>query len=218
MSISSNGKRLFIARHGETVFNAVGRMQGMNGHTPLTFEGCEQAVRMGEALRAHVADTAMLRLAASPTGRTLQTLALVAAEIGADWHGHHADERLREIDVGAWEGKYYADLFPDINVLMDRENMLFKIAAPGGEDYPAVAARLSSWISDQAFETDMLIISHGMTARVLRGLLLGLPPMEHYGAPIANSLSQGSMVAICDGHEQLIIRGDGSGQNHGERA
>ena len=87
MGISTNGRRLFIARHGETVFNAVGRMQGMNAHTPLTWAGCEQAVRMGEALRGHITDPGSLALVASPSGRTLQTLALVAAEIHADWHG-----------------------------------------------------------------------------------------------------------------------------------
>ncbi|MBP7952080.1 MAG: histidine phosphatase family protein [Sphingorhabdus sp.] len=216
MTISTNGKRIFIARHGETVFNAVGRMQGMDAHTPLTREGCEQAVRMGEALRGHVADSAHakdgLQLLASPSGRTLQTLALVAAEIGANWHDHETDVRLREIDVGEWEGQYYADLFPDLHDLMDMEHKLFKQYAVQGEDYVAVAARLRAWLADQAFERDMLIISHGMTARVLRGILLGLPDLAGYGAPIASSLSQGSMVAICDGAEQLIHSGDGSGE------
>ncbi len=212
MEISTNGKRLFIARHGETVFNAVGRMQGMTGHTPLTWEGCAQAAAMGEAMRSHIAEPDTLRLVASPTGRTLQTLALVTAELGADWHLHETDVRLREIDVGTWEGKYYAELFPDIDVLLDRENMLFKVVAPGGEDYADVAKRLQDWAQEQSFDSDMLIISHGMTARVLRGLLLGLPPMERYNAPIARSLSQGSMVAICDGKEEVIISGDGSGE------
>lgn len=212
MSISTNEKRIFIARHGETVFNAVGRMQGMDAHTPLTRQGCEQAVRMGEALRKHVPQPASLALVASQAGRALQTLALVAAEIHADWHTHITDTRLREIDVGAWEGQYYAELFPDISVLLDRENMLFKITAPGGEDYADVAARVRAWIAEQSFDRDMLIITHGMTARVLRGVLMGLPPMELYNAPIARSLSQGSMVAICDGHEELIVSGDGSGE------
>ncbi len=212
MTISTNGKRIFIARHGETVFNAVGRMQGMGAHTPLTFEGCEQAVRMGEALRSHVPDAAALQLVASPSGRTLQTLALVAAEVNADWHGHVTDRRLREIDVGEWEGQYYADLFPDIHDLMDMEHKLFKQYAVQGEDYVAVAARVREWIADQDFERDMLVISHGMTARVLRGVLLGLPELAGYGAAIAGSLSQGSMVAICDGAEQLVISGDGSGE------
>ncbi len=218
MSISTNGKRIFIARHGETVFNAVGRMQGMDAHTPLTWDGCEQAVRMGDALRGHVPDAASLALLASPSGRTLQTLALVAAEVHADWHTHTTDIRLREIDIGEWEGQYYADLFPDITVLMDMEHKLFKQFAGQGEDYIAVTERVKEWISDQEFDRDMLIISHGMTARVLRGILLGLPELPGYGAPIASSLSQGSMVAICDGLEELIISGDNSGGGSGEKA
>lgn len=212
MTISTNGKRLFIARHGETVFNSVGRMQGMDAHTPLTWAGCEQAAKMGEALRSYVSYNQPLSLIASPSGRTLQTLALVAAGINADWHDHITDNRLREIDVGEWEGQYYADLFPDITELVDTEHKLFKLVAPGGEDYVAVAARLREWIAEQDFATDMLIISHGMTARVLRGLLLGQANLENYGAPVARSLSQGTMVMIRDGVEEIIISGDGSGE------
>ena len=212
MGFSTNGKRLFIARHGETVFNAAGRMQGMDAHTPLTWEGCEQAVRMGKALRSHVSDPALLRLVASPSGRTLQTLALVAAEIHADWHAHETDRRLREIDVGAWEGQYYHTLFPDIGALVDAEHKLFKIVAPGGEDYVAVAVRLREWLAEQDFAHDMLVISHGMTARVLRGLLLDLPDLASFGAPVAPSLAQGSMVMICDGIEDLVIDGSGAGE------
>ncbi len=212
MSISTNGNRIFIARHGETVFNQVARMQGMDAHTPLTRAGCDQAVRMGEALCGTLAYPSALQLVASPSGRTLQTLALIAAEVGANWHSHTVDTRLREIDIGSWEGQYYADLFPDINVLIDRKNMLFRITAPGGEDYAAVAQRLQLWIEEQAFISDMLIVTHGMTARVLRGLLLGLPALDGYNAPVAHTLSQGSMVAICDGGEEVIIGGDGSGE------
>jgi glucosyl-3-phosphoglycerate phosphatase len=212
MSISTNGKRVFIARHGETVFNAAGRMQGLDGHTPLTWAGCEQAVKMGEALRSYVEHPDSLRLVASPTGRTLQTLALIVAEIHADWHKHSTDLRLREIDVGEWTGQYYSDLFPNIGDLVDPEHKLFKTFAKEGEDYVAVAARLQDWLSAQTFDADMLVISHGMTARVLRGLMLGLPNLAGYGAPIARSLSQGSMVMICDGTEELVTSGDGSGE------
>jgi glucosyl-3-phosphoglycerate phosphatase len=210
--ISTGGKRLFIARHGETVFNAVGRMQGMDAHTPLTWEGCEQAVRMGDALRGYVSDPASLRLMASPSGRTLQTLALIAGEIQADWHDHETDDRLREIDVGEWEGQYYRDIAPDISTLIDMQHMLFIQKAVGGEDYPAVAVRLRDWIAEQDFASDMLVISHGMTARVLRGLLLGLPDLAGFGAPVASSLAQGSMVMICDGVEELVIDGAGAGE------
>ena len=188
-------------------------MQGQGEvHTPLTWEGCEQAVRMGEALRSYVSNPATLKLVASPSGRTLQALALVAAEIHADWHAHVTDRRLREIDVGEWEGQYYLTLFPDIGALVDAEHKLFKIVAPGGEDYIAVAARLREWLTEQDFAHDMLVISHGMTARVLRGLLLDLPNLASFGAPVAPSLAQGSMVMICDGVEEMVIDGAGAGE------
>jgi glucosyl-3-phosphoglycerate phosphatase len=212
MGLLTNGKKLFIARHGETVFNAAGRMQGMYAHTPLTREGCEQGSDMGAALLRHVEKDTPLALVSSPAGRTLQTLALIAEELGRDWHSHVTDVRLREIDVGDWDGCYYKDIAPDITTIMDMEHRLFTKKAPGGEDYRDVAERLSEWLSEQQFDSDMLIITHGMTARVLRGLLLGLSPLEGFGAPIAAGLAQGSMVAICDGAETLVIDGAGRGE------
>jgi glucosyl-3-phosphoglycerate phosphatase len=212
MSIATNGKTIYIARHGETVFNAAGRMQGMYAHTPLTREGCEQGTAMGTALKPHIKDDAPLALVSSPAGRTLQTLALVAEELGRDWHSHDTDVRLREIDVGVWEGQYYSEVAPDIKTLMDPEHRLFIVKAPGGEDYADVSERLVEWLGEQAFESDMLIITHGMTARVLRGLLLDLPKMDRFNASIAPSLAQGSMVAVCDGVEHLVIDGAGVGE------
>ena len=212
MMYSTNGKRLFIARHGETVFNAAGRMQGMYAHTPLTREGCEQATIMGAALKPHVAGGAPLSLISSPAGRTLQTLALVVEATGHDYHSNDSDVRLREIDVGEWEGRYYRDVAPDIATLMDPVHRLFIVKAPGGEDYRDVAERVTEWLGQQTFEQDMLIITHGMTARVLRGILLGLEPLEGFGAPIAPGLAQGSMVTICDGVETIVVDGAGVGE------
>jgi glucosyl-3-phosphoglycerate phosphatase len=53
---------------------------------------------------------------------------------------------------------------------------------------------------------------HGMSARVLRGLLLNLPVLEGFDAPIADSIAQGSMVMICDGVEHIVTLGEGEGE------
>jgi glucosyl-3-phosphoglycerate phosphatase len=212
MTISTNGKRIFIARHGETIFNVVARFQGMEAHTPLTWGGCKQAVRMGEALRRYINDPSALRLIASPSGRALQTLSLICEQISADWHAHETDNRMREIEIGNWEGQYYVDVFENVGDFLCAEHRLFKLFADDGENYEDIAVRLREWIKDQAFDSDMIVISHGMTARVLRGLLQGLPDFGDYQAPIADSVSQGSMVMICDGVEELVISGDGSGE------
>jgi glucosyl-3-phosphoglycerate phosphatase len=51
-----------------------------------------------------------------------------------------------------------------------------------------------------------------MSARVLRGLLLGLPVLPTFDAPIADSIPQGSVVMICDGAEQIVTLGEGAGE------
>ena len=211
MRISTNNIRVFIARHGETVFNKIARMQGQaEVHTPLTWNGCVQAREMGQALAAYLGDGARPALWSSTAGRALQTLAIVAEEIGADWHRTHRDDRLLEIDVGNWSSRTYADVAAEIGPIVDMEHRLFSVRPDGGEYYDDVAARLSDWLGEQRFEHDMLVICHGMTARVLRGLLLGHEPMKRFGAPIAPSLPQGSMVMIRDGVEELVIDGEGA--------
>jgi glucosyl-3-phosphoglycerate phosphatase len=213
MGISTNNRRLFIARHGETVFNKVARMQGQAElHTPLTWEGCVQAREMGRALSDYLGADARPQLWSSTAGRALQTLALIAEEIDADWHQTHRDDRLLEIDVGHWSGRTYSDISAEIGPIVDMEHKLFSVRPDGGEYYGEVAQRLSHWLGSLSFDQDMLIICHGMTARVLRGLLLGLKPMERFDAPIAASLAQGSMVMIRDGEEALVIDGSGQGE------
>ncbi len=192
------------------MFNRAGRMQGMTAHTPLTWDGCVQATKMGRALAPYVENDCPLSLCASPSGRTLQTLALITEQIGHNWHAHNVDNRLREIDIGDWEGRFYTDVLAEFGDFVDKENHLFNRVAPKGENYAQIAARMREWIGEQTFENDMLIITHGMSARVLRGVLCALDQLEGYDAPIAPSLSQGSMVMICEGEEELIISGDGS--------
>lgn len=212
MGNSTNARRIFIARHGETVFNAVAKMQGQKAvHTPLTRLGFRQADAMGAALARHIGPDTRVILCASTAGRALQTLAIVVEHIGADWHMTHADGRLHEIDVGDWSDRHYADVIAESGPIVDLESRLFSVRPPNGEYYEDVAARLSSWIADYADEpSDLVVLMHGMSARVLRGLLLGLPVDTKFGAPIAHSIAQGSMVMIQDGIETMIIDGDGA--------
>lgn len=200
--------RTYIARHGETVFNAARRMQGDLLDTPLTRTGFAQADAMGAALAAWLDRKPAPALWSSPSGRALQTLAIVAEHIGADWHGASRDPRLQEIDVGEWAGRTYAEIMADQGDIVDPHVALFTIRPPGGEWYDDIARRLRGWIEDAAHhEGDRLVIMHGMSSRVLRGMLLGLPVDPHWKAPIAPSLPQGTMVMIRDGAEEVVHLG-----------
>ncbi|MFD1613036.1 histidine phosphatase family protein [Sphingomonas tabacisoli] len=203
--------RFFIARHGETVFNAAGRMQGDAMDTPLTRAGFAQADAMGEGLAHFLGDGSRpAHLWASPYGRALQTLAIVCEHIGEDWHRARRDARLSEINVGGWGGRSYAEIIAEQGDIMDRSVGLFAVRPPEGEWYDEIAARLTSWLGQHGSDDgDKLVIMHGMSSRVLRGLMTGLGADARWGAPIAPSLPQGSMVMIEDGVERVIHLGAG---------
>jgi probable phosphoglycerate mutase len=202
--------RWFIARHGETVFNAARRMQGETEHTPLTRAGFGHAEEIGEALLAALGPAPPLALWASPTGRALQTLAVAAELLRVDWHSARTDPRLSEMEMGDWGGRFYAEIAEAHGGFVDARAGLFTCRPPGGEWYDDIARRLNAWRAQTDGEDgDRLIVMHGISSRVLRGLLTGAPERPGCGAPVASPLPQGSVVCVEDGVETLIGLGSG---------
>lgn len=199
--------RDFVARHGETVFNAARRMQGDHPHTPLTRAGFAQADEMGRALRGVLGAKPALTLWSSPAGRALQTLAIIAEHLELDWHRACTDERLVEIDMGSWGGRYYADVVAEVGPVIDDDGLLR--CAPDGERYDHIAARVGGWLADTRDDPgDRLVIMHGISSRVLRGVATDAP-VGPCGAPVLPGHPQGSVSMIANGVETLVHRGTG---------
>lgn len=199
--------RDYVARHGETVFNAARRMQGDHPHTPLTRAGFAQADEMGRALRARLGAAPALTLWSSSAGRALQTLAIVAEHLELDWHQARTDDRLTEIDMGSWGGRYYADLTAEVGPVVTPQGLL--TCAPDGERYEAIAARVSAWLADTALDAgDRLVIMHGISSRVMRGVMTGAP-VDPCGAPVLPGHPQGTVTMIERGREQVVHLGTG---------
>jgi probable phosphoglycerate mutase len=211
MASNRNG-RDFIARHGETVFNIARRMQGDHPHTPLTRAGFAQADAMGAALREILGSKPKLTLWSSSAGRALQTLAIIAEHLELDWHQARTDDRLVEIGMGDWSGRYYADLQGETPGFLDFEHGLYTRPPPGGEWYDAIAVRVSSWLADTDDDPgDRLVVMHGMSSRILRGVMTGRDVMPQFGAPVAPDLPQGSIVRIAQRVETVVHLGSGRG-------
>jgi probable phosphoglycerate mutase len=205
--------RDFVARHGETVYNVVGRMQGDHPHTPLTRAGFAQADAMGAALRDLLGARPRLTLWASSAGRALQTLAIIAEHLELDWHAARTDDRLIEIGMGSWSGRYYRDVSAEHGDFVDRTHGLYTRPPDGGEWYDAIAARVSSWLDDTDDDPgDRLVIMHGMSSRVLRGVMTGQAVLPGFDAPIAPNVPQGSVALIEHGRETIVHRGNGAGE------
>lgn len=204
---------LYLARHGETVYNRSGRMQGQHRDTPLTHAGIAQAHAMGEALVPHLGGGREFTFWCSTAGRAQQTAAIVAEHLGRDFFAIQTDRRLQEIEVGNWAGRSYAEIIASQGEIIDRSRRLFSVHPPAGESYADVAARLASWLHSIAdATTPQLVISHGMAARVLRGMLVGGPMFQ--GIPIADDVPQGSLMRIEAGNETSVILGEPKSADH----
>ena len=201
-----NRGRFYIARHGETVFNAGARMQGALGHTPFTRRGFAQIDAMGAALAAQIDPARSLDLWASPTGRTLQTMAILCEHLNRDWHDTIRDDRLVEIGMGQWDGRRYADIIADVGPIYSEASHVFTRAAPGGESYADVRKRLESWVGSLSGDADRLVVMHGVSAVVLRAILTGTgQPHPICGTPVASPIPQGSLAVIDGGVERTIL-------------
>ena len=199
---------LILARHAETVFNAAARMQGHMAHTPLTRTGIAQAEAMGAALREVLGEMPDIDLWVSPSGRTQQTAAIIGEHLGLPFFDWRKDDRLLEIDVGDWEGRWYQDIVAELGrPIVDAERGLFTEAPPNGEWFPAIAARLTDWLAQLDPSRPVLAISHGITASVLRGLLVG--GEDWHGVPVAPRAPQGTVFRIKNGVEEMLLIGSG---------
>lgn len=94
--------RLILVRHGETDYNAQGRFQG-SSDIPLNDRGLEQA----STVAPWVARLGPSRIVSSPLGRARQTATTIDDRLGV---GVGTDERLKEINCGAWEGARLVDV------------------------------------------------------------------------------------------------------------
>lgn len=156
---------MYILRHGETLWNVEGRMQG-GLDSPLTERGRAQARAQGEILRR--AGAGELPVFSSPQGRALETarLALPDAEI-------IADARLAEVAMGDWQGLTYDEIrraSPD--AVAEPHSFLWKFSAPGGERLEDMLARVRDFLADAPGEA--VIVTHGVTSQLLRGCVLGM--------------------------------------------
>ncbi|MGT2888143.1 phosphoglycerate mutase family protein [Streptococcus didelphis] len=100
--------RLYIARHGKTMFNTIGRAQGWSD-TPLTKFGEEGIRELGLGLK----DAAIPFKAAfsSDSGRTMQTMEIILKESEHEFIPYSKDKRIREWCFGSLDGAYDSELF-----------------------------------------------------------------------------------------------------------
>ena len=170
---------VYYIRHGETEWNALGRLQGVQD-IPLNAFGREQSVHAGHVLadlfRRDGRSASSIGFVASPLGRARQTMDLMRGVLEIPLPGYAVDDRLREIGYGEWEGSTLPEMeAKDPDLFARRQAEKWTVAPPGGETYVQVQARVADWY--RGLTSDTVAVAHGGTARALM-VQLGLKTPE----------------------------------------
>ena len=188
---------IYYIRHGETSWNAEGRLQGAQD-TALNDLGREQAVQAGHILTDLLArdgrNRSELPYVSSPLLRARTTMELMRGALELPPQQYATDDRLREIGYGKWEGFTLAEMQAADPVFFARRVAdKWRVAPEGGETYEAVQQRVSEWYAE--VKADTVVVAHGGTARALM-VALGFETAESAADLL---IAQGAVYVFSDG-------------------
>ncbi len=162
--------KIYLVRHGQTDFNLKNLLQGSTDN-PLNETGRQQAGQLAQMLK----DVPFDVIYSSPLKRALET-AQIIRESNVNRPPIILDDRLKEIDMGEWEGKYYPAIMEEYREMFERvKEDPFLYSPPGGEPFPAFVERIRSFLDDlrERDHNITLIVAHQMVNSVIRILLEG---------------------------------------------
>jgi probable phosphoglycerate mutase len=174
---------MLLVRHGETVSNLEQRCHGRRD-SPLTERGIAQAHAIGHRL-SNLLDAPSVEIVSSPQPRAHRTAEIIRECFDRTLSPVRLDDRLCEVSIGRWEGLSQAEIIALAPGTFDgdgRHSWCF--CAPNGETCAEFEARLAGWLSEIADHPALIIVTHGMMTRVLRGLYGGLPRSFALALPI----------------------------------
>jgi broad specificity phosphatase PhoE len=165
---------IWLVRHGESTWNALGLVQGHAQGPTLTEKGRKQSAEAANRLRAGGLEA----IYSSDLERAQQTAAFIESALGLPVQCH---DSLRERCFGVFEGGPLTSLDSvDSGIRGDR--VVDASARPeGGESLDELYQRAGAfmdWLGDQGHVGDVAVVTHGGTIRALRAYCNGLPMRE----------------------------------------
>ena len=169
----------YYVRHGQTLFNILGRLQGWCD-SPLTEKGIADAQRASAAL----AGIPFTRACSSSSPRASRTAEIILVHHDVPLKTH---DDLREFDYGMLDGEKTASI-PLEDLLKRRKAGSW--ADVGGEDSEMICTRIRRLFESLAEQFDdkdqVLVVSHGTYAMFLMKELLGID-LDEYRRQCADS-------------------------------
>ena len=174
--------RLYIVRHGQTEWNAQGRIQG---HTDVDLSdyGRQQAQAVAQRLSGVTFDAAYT----SDLSRSKETAQII---VGQRTMSLHSTSRLREFHKGVFEGltvHEYKRRYPDLYQASLVNDLDF--APTGGETIRQTSLRMAGFIADlkeQHQDETVLVVGHGGSLRSVVVAIMDLPLEANWKLAMGN--------------------------------
>ena len=112
------------------------------------------------------------------------------------------EPRLMEASFGIWEGLTETEIraqFPAS--LKARSDNRWNVPAPSGESYADVQARVADWYAQASLAETTIVVCHGLTSRVFRGIYADIPKEQVINLPEPQDAYfelQGGTIALVD--------------------
>ena len=165
--MASEYPKIFLVRHGQTIWNREGRFQGRLD-SALTERGEAQALENAKKLKKYI-DKKNIKVFSSPLGRAKNTAFIICDELGIDRESIIFDNRVIEFSYGVFEGKRKEDI-KNSKEFRDREANKWDYRIENGESYALVQKRVKEFLEEIRGEREVLIVAHEMVNRTIRGV------------------------------------------------
>lgn len=195
--------KLYITRHGQTQWNIQTRLQGWK-NSDLTKKGILDAKALAERLEG----ISFTHIYSSTQKRAIETAKIIKRDRDLDIVQL---EGLKEIGFGQWEGMAMKDIQDkykgEFDIYLNKPH-LYKPTIHG-ESYEDIFKRVKKSLSDiiKSGGENILIVSHGVTIKVLTSIIKDIPLEELYKIGI----NKGTALNICQvkGEKiEFILEGD----------
>ncbi len=191
-------RTLWLVRHGESTWNALGLVQGQRSEARLTTRGEAQARAVARRLggrRVHALYSSDLRRAVETAWPVADALGLTPV----------VERRLRERAFGSAEGSPSARLLPEQSGVRAGRVVDPDAAPPGGESVRQLCRRVGEFLDQlaagddlwQSPPGDVVLVAHGGVVRAALGHLDGVPVEEMAWEPVGNGQAVRRTLSCC---------------------
>ena len=171
--------KIYFTRHGQTEWNVAGKLQGWK-NSNLTTKGIESAKKLSQRLK----DVDFDLIYSSSQARAVETAELIRGDKDTDII---ILDDLREIGFGSWEGMKIDDIkdrySTEYDTYLNKPHLYKPIEGETLEDiYNRVESALEEILSNDV--ENVLLVSHGVTLKVLTSIIKDIPIHELSKIPI----------------------------------